>query len=1016
MDESLIVNNLGHSSLQLDSDLNHSCSYFESNEFVDYIGNRAEKFSVYSHNIRSLNNKINDVQELLSELDTENFSFSVLLFQEIWAANNAQTNRLENYQDIILQTREERRGGGLGIYLKQNLRYEIINELSFIQAGEFESQFIKVFFGKNQFKIIGNIYRIPGGNLGNFIEWLGEKLTFLKTDPILKKSDEIIIGGDFNANFLNSDSHNLTNDLLNLLVSSSFLPMITLPTRISQNSATLIDNIFSNKKQDFYESGLIMSSISDHLPIFYLNLTQDKKTSKQKQFYYAMSSSNIENFKEKLSSQNWNSVVNNNIPKEAFANFGIKLEKNFKESFPLKEKGVNKRKVPINPWMSQELMKLNKARNRAFRNKLKYKSESAELKFKSINSTFKRLARKEKKKYYHDQFNNYVTDIRKTWSLINSLVRKKSCKNDVPCIFTDNQRSYSNFSEIANGFNDFFVDVGPRLSESIHPSPKSFRDFLGDQYDEQFHFQEVNSFIINTTLSKLKSKSSVGKDNISMKLLKEIMPMIIEPIIHLFNLSLKTGYIPDDYKCAKIIPIYKSGEKDRFDNYRPISILPALSKLLEKTVAFQMIRYLEGNKMLYQHQYGFRKSRDTQQPLLQLINKIYDGLNKPKSEYSACVFLDLKKAFDTCDIPILLSKLKHYGFKGASGKWLQNYLTNRKQYVEINGIKSEEKVITHGVPQGSVIGPILFLLYINDLPNSTTLFCSLFADDTIFCKTSSDLNVIKKSLDEELEKASVWFRANKLSLNVSKTKYMVFRLGSMASLDNNFKIFINGEEVERISYENETKSFKFVGVHLDEFLNWNEHTKMVKNKVSSSLYALNQIKNILPSKTLKTIYSSMILPHIDYSNITWGFSKSKDIEQIRKQQKRAIRTIVGANYNAHTEIHFGQSKILKFDDLVYLNIAKFTSKFFHKELPESFDSTFKSLSSQRSKKLLISIPKSKHLENFPAVLFPKLWNNLKNEIRLSSSVKRTVSMIKKDFFLKYKSFHCNKRKCFSCKK
>ena len=160
----------------------------------------------------------------------------------------------------------------------------------------------------------------------------------------------------------------------------------------------------------------------------------------------------------------------------------------------------------------------------------------------------------------------------------------------------------------------------------------------------------------------------------------------------------------------------------------------------------------------------------------------------------------------------------------------------------------------------------------------------------------------------------------------------------------------------------------------------------------------------------------MILPHIDYSNITWGFSKSKDIEQIRKQQKEAIRIIVGANYNAHTEIHFGQSKILKFDDLVYLNIAKFTSKFFHKELPESFDSTFKSLSSQRSKKLLISIPKSKHLENFPAVLFPKLWNNLKNEIRLSSSVKRTVSMIKKDFFLKYKSFHCNKRKCFSCKK
>ena len=1015
MDDEL-VNNLGHNSLQLDSNLNHSCSYFENHEFVNFIGKREEKFSVYSQNIRSINNKIDDIQELLSEIETEKFSFSILLFQEIWAANNAQTTRLENYQDIILQTREGKRGGGLGIYLKQNLSYEIIDELSYILEGEFETQFIKVFFGKNKFKIIGNIYRIPGGNLNNFIEWFGEKLTFLKTDPVLKKSDEIIFGGDFNANFLNFDSHNQTNDLLNLLISTSFLPMITLPTRICQNSATLIDNIFSNKKQEFYESGLIISSISDHLPIFYLNVTCEKNTSNQKQYYYDMSPNNIENFKEKLSSQNWEGVNNDNIPKSAFESFGNILEKYFKESFPLKEKCVNKGKVPINPWMSQELLKIRKAKNRAFKNKLKHRTESAENKFKCLNNKFKKLARKEKKKYYHERFEDCVTDIRKTWSLINLIVKKKKCKNDVPCVFTDAQKSYNTFSEIANGFNDFFVDVGPRLSESIPQSSKSFRDFLGDQYDEEFNFQEVNSFIINITLSKLKSKSSVGNDNISMKLLKEIMPIIVKPIIHLFNLSLNTGYIPDNYKCAKIIPIYKAGERDRFDNYRPISILPALSKLLEKIVAFQMIRYLEGNKMLYQHQYGFRRSRDTQQPLIHLINKVYDGLNKPQSEYSACVFLDLKKAFDTCDIPILLSKLKHYGFKGVSAKWFENYLTNRKQYVEINGVKSKEKVLTHGVPQGSVIGPILFLLYINDLPNSTTLFCSLFADDTIFCKTSSNLETIKTSLNEELDKASVWFRANKLSLNVSKTKYMVFRLSSMQPVNNNFRIFINGEEVERISNENETKSFKFVGVHLDEFLNWNEHTKMVKNKVSSSLYALNQIKNVLPSKTLKTIYSSMILPHLNYSNITWGLSKSKDIDQIRKHQKRAIRIIVGANYNAHTEILFGQSKILKFDDLVNLNILNFISKFFHKKLPESFDNMFKVLSSQRSKKLLISIPKTKHLEYFPAVSFPKLWNNLRNEIRLSDSVKKSLSMIKKDYLLNYKSFHCNKRKCFSCKK
>ena len=204
-----------------------------------------------------------------------------------------------------------------------------------------------------------------------------------------------------------------------------------------------------------------------------------------------MSPNNLEKFNEKLSSQNWDSVTNNNIPKTAFESFGDILEKYFKESFPLKEKCLNKGKVPINPWMSQELLKIRKAKNRAFKNKLKYRTESAENKFKCLNNKFKKLARKEKKKYYHERFEDWFSDIRKTWSLINSIVKKKKCKNDVPCVFTDEQKSYNTFSEIANGFNDFFVDVGPRLSESVPQSSKSFRDFLGDQYDEEFNFQEV---------------------------------------------------------------------------------------------------------------------------------------------------------------------------------------------------------------------------------------------------------------------------------------------------------------------------------------------------------------------------------------------------------------------------------------------------------------------------------------------------------------------------------------------
>ena len=597
------------------------CKYFEIEQFQSTFRSNTSNFSMLSLNVRSLTGKFPEFQELIEDLNHEDFKFSIISIQETWNIPVHLNTDIPGYKPLLYKTRTSNErvknniGGGVGCWVRDIYEYETLEKLSFFEDKFFESLFLKVITGKSKFKIIGNIYRPPGANIYLFIEKLDEILNCINSDPLLKKAEEVILMGDFNINLLDHETHDGTSKYLDTLLNFGQLPLITLPTRVTNNTSTLIDHISSNTNVKDIESGLILSSLSDHYPVFVIqsNMEKTKFTFKSKT-NYKINDNTTRIFKDRLDNVDWSEVIQDKNPSSAFENVDNIISRCFNESFPTVTVKNSKHKTPIEPWVTPGMLVSRKRKNKLEAKKIKNPSPENISKFIEYKRMYKSILRKAKNKYYLDKFNEYSKNIKETWNVLRKVLKTSSSKSNIPDTFVSNGKIYSGLPEIADGFNDFFVKIGPKLASEIPAASKDFTEYLSNPIEHNFIFANVTVDSILETLSLLKSKTSYGRDNISTKLLKEIMPNIIYPIIYLFNLSLKTGFIPQNYKCAKIIPIYKSGLNNDFTNYRPISLLSSFSKLLEKLVAQQMFKFINKYKILYSHQYGFRPKHDTTQP------------------------------------------------------------------------------------------------------------------------------------------------------------------------------------------------------------------------------------------------------------------------------------------------------------------------------------------------------------------------------------------------------------------
>ena len=453
-----------------------------------------------------------------------------------------------------------------------------------------------------------------------------------------------------------------------------------------------------------------------------------------------------------------------------------------------------------------------------------------------------------------------------------------------------------------------------------------------------------------------------------------------------------------------------------FTNYRPIAIVSSIGKLLEKIVSEQLSYHLEENDILNNNQYGFRANHSIEHPLLQFSKKLLDSLNDGKINIST--FIDLKKAFDTVDLSILLDKLFHYGVRGKELLWFVNYL-KRSQQVFTGEALSDIVLMLCGIPQGTVLGPLLFILFINDLPEAVKLFCQLFADDCTLQSEGLNLEELVRNTSYELSKAEAWFASNKLTLNLKKTKFAIYG-NSPADLTLIPDLTIGGVPIDRIGVSQDEKSVRFLGLWVSDDSTFNYHIEKIKPKLNIGLYHLSASREFSPMRILLNIYRSLFESQIRFANIIFGSAPRFKIEELFKLQKRAVGHIVKAHYVSHTEHIFLKLNILKIKDLLNHSRACLVHKYRCGFLPKSFTRTFFTYvgdqeSSRRGDPLCVIIPELnyKNLSKNPYIEICQAWNNVPYEFKLLTKHSEFKKALQDYHISKYTEV-CSKLNCHSC--
>jgi len=911
--------------------------------------------SLVHQNIRGLQANF---ENLCAVIDNHNIDILTLSETHLYNDEPQDLVSISGYE-LITRNRTSGKGGGVCIYIKEGIIWERREDL---ESKNIENIWVEIFFKNSHSFLICCIYRPPDTS-----KYLPK--TFNNDFDVMLQSltKEAIVMGDCNVNYAKSNDNREFKSILSL---NGFKQLVNEPTRTTHLTSTIIDIIATNK-ENIKETKVIPSS--------FLRKLNHRKFAPKTIRCRDYSKYNPEIMKQHLHDADWSSVYETTNVNDSIKAFNEILETNFNEQAPIIEKKVKGRPCP---WLTEPLKRAMNERDKMLRKAKKSNKEIDRSTYKKLRNRCNNQLRQSKSKYHQNQLNENELSPKRFWDTLKKIFPTKQ-STSVP--------KTNNRKQLTETFSNWFASVVKKLKEKAMP----LRDFVWGysksfqlRTTKSFRFEYVSVVHVRKHLKKLKRTKATGLDNLPPAILKDTADIICKPLCHIINSSLRNGSFPEVWKKARVVPVFKSGKTSLPENYRPISIVPVLSKILEKAVHHQLSLYLEDNKLLSDRQFGFRHKRSTEMASTLLCDSIRQRVGEGK--LVGAVFLDLSRAFDTINHANLLNHLKSYGVSGSELEWFRDYLFGRTQVVDVDSVYSSIQPLYTGVPQGTILGPLLFNIFFNTfeecLKNSNTL---QYADDTVIYIGHKDIKQLSKLLNEDLSAISNFFYENELLANLKKgkTESMLFGTNQrLSKINHGLELFYREQIIKN------TDSYKYLGNIVDPSLTLNTDFDAKYKKASNRLKLLARVRPFLTKSAALKIYNMLIIPILTYCS------------QLHSSKTKTQSSKLQSIYNrAYTIIGQLNARLQNPEHSMSLNNCLFVRKCMDRRLCANFHDYFTLLQhtkNTRGNNSLLKLPRVKlEFERKGFYFFgAKVYNELPNEIRQLSEFESFKKSLKDQFF------------------